>query len=244
MALLGIMSYFLFGSVFLKWVTRHGDEYVLPSLIGRKLSVVESSLNAAGFSVVVIDSQFVAGRAPYTILLQDPPSGTRIKRGRKIYLTITSATPPTVPFPMVREMPYEDAYRLLKETYGFQIGSVEYVTGKEPDIVLEARYKGKSIEHGTLIPKYSTIDLVVSRGYDERKVPFVSVVGLSLEEAIARLQMAGLSVGQIRYKPSPNLPPGQVYRQYPDKAPLDSLPAGTPVDIVVNSQPPAPLLSE
>ncbi|MEN3040009.1 MAG: PASTA domain-containing protein [Bacteroidia bacterium] len=225
-------------------MTRHGDEYLLPSLIGRKISVVQSSLEAAGFSPVVIDSQYVPDRPPHTVLLQEPPGGTRIKKGRKIYLTITSSTPPTVAFPRVQEMPYEEACRLLRETYGFQIGAVEYTMGKEPDIVVAAKYNGQVLEAGTLVPKYSRIDLVVSRGYGERKVPFISVVGLSLEEAVARLQMAGLSVGKIRYKPSPGIPPGQVYRQYPEKAPGDSLPVGMPIDIVVNSQPPASPESE
>lgn len=234
---LGMLSYLFFASVLLAWLTRQGEEYKLPSLVGRKLSSVKHALEAAGFPVVVIDSQYVPDRPPHTVLLQDPPAGTRVKKGRKIYLTVTSAVPPTVPFPRIQDMPYEEAHRLLRETYGFRIGSLEYKAGREPDIILEARYNGQVIQAGTPIPKYSTIDLVVSRGLSDQKVPFVSVVGLSLEEAVARIHAVGLSVGHIRYKPVPGVPPGQVYRQYPERMPVDSVPAGMAIDLVVNSQP-------
>lgn len=236
---LGVLSHLFFVSVLLSWVTRQGEEYKLPSLVGKRLSVVQSSLIAAGFSPVVIDSQYVPDKPAHIILLQDPPAGTPIKKGRKIYLTITSAVAPTVPFPRVQDMPYEEAHRLLKETYGFQIGAVEYQEGREPDIVLAAKYKGQVIKPGTMIPKHSRIDLVVSRGWSEVKVPLISVIGLSLEEAVAQIHAAGLAVGQIRYKPAPDIPPGQVYRQYPERTPHDSVPAGMPIDLVVNAEPPS-----
>lgn len=240
----GLLTHFLFVAVLLPWITRQGAEYVLPSLVGRNFLAVSRSLEAAGFEAVVIDSQYVPDKPPYVVLLQDPPSGTRIKKGRKVYLTITSAVPPTVPFPRVEDMPYEEAHRLLTETYKFRIGSVEYDYGREPDIVMAAKYKGQVIQPGTAVPKYSTIDLVVSRGMKEQKVPFVSVVGLSLEEAVARLNAVGLSVGKIRYKPNPDVPPGHVYRQYPERVPNDSLPIGTPIDLIVNGKAPSTSVEE
>ncbi|MCX8112224.1 MAG: PASTA domain-containing protein [Bacteroidia bacterium] len=240
LAVIGLLSYLFFTSVLLAWLTRQGAEYVLPSLVGRSLTAVERSLEAAGFSAVVIDSQYVPDQKPYTILLQDPPAGTRVKKGRKIYLTVASSTPPMVPFPRVQDLPYEEAYRLLRETYGFRVGSVEYAAGREPDVVLAAKHKGQTIKPGILVPKYSIIDLVVSRGWSDQKVPFISVVGLPLEEAVARLHAVGLNVGQIRYKPNPNIPLGQVYRQYPERMPADSVPAGMSIDLVVNSQPTSP----
>lgn len=241
---LGLLSYLFFISVLLPWLTRQGEEYKLPSLVGRPLATVQRSLDAAGFLPVVLDSQYVPDKPPHIVLLQDPPAGTRVKKGRKIYLTITSAVAPTVPFPRVQDMPYEEVHRLLRETYGFRVGAVEYQAGREPDIVLAAKYKGQVIQPGTMLPKYSTVDLVVSRGWSEAKAPFVSVVGLSLEEAVQRIHAAGLAVGQIRYRPAPNIPPGQVYRQYPERMPNDSVPVGMPIDLVVNAEAPSPSAEE
>ncbi|MCX7606191.1 MAG: PASTA domain-containing protein [Bacteroidia bacterium] len=234
----GVVSYFVFFSLFLPTLTRHGDEYLLPSLVGRSYASVVRSLETAGFSAVVIDSQYVPDKSPMTVLLQDPPPKTRIKRGRKIYLTVSSYVPPQVPLPRVQDLPYEQAYRLLKESYGFSIGEVIYVTGNVPDIVVEVRYQGRAVPAGTPVPKYASLALVVSRGLSEQKVPFVSVVGLPVEQAVAKLNAVGLAVGHIRYKPAPNTPLGHVYRQYPDRVPGDSLPMGMAIDLFVNSEPP------
>ncbi|RMF49182.1 MAG: PASTA domain-containing protein [Bacteroidetes bacterium] len=238
LAALGV-SYALFLTVLLPWLTRQGEEYRLPNLAGRPYPQVAQALAEAGFSPVLLDSQYVPETTPLTILLQDPPPNTRIKKGRKIYLTVASATPPQIPFPQVKELPYEQAHRLLRESYGFRIGDVIYVSGSVPDIVVGVRYAGKPIEAGQPIPRYATVDLVVSRGLSKEKVPFVSVVGLPIEEAVARINAAGLTVGHIRYKVHAGVPPGYVYRQYPDRVPGDSLPAGTAIDLFVNGQSPS-----
>jgi beta-lactam-binding protein with PASTA domain len=233
------LGYLLFFWVLLPLLTRHGEEYRLPSLIGHKYAAVSRSLEAEGFSAVIVDSQYVPDTPPMTILLQDPPPKTHIKKGRKIYLTVASATPPAIPLPRVKELPYEQAHRLLKESYGFRIRDVLYVAGDVPDIVVEVRYQGKPIEAGAPVPKYATLDLVVSRGLSTEKVPFISVVGLPLEQAVARLNAAGLAVGYIRYKPNPTAPKGHVYRQYPERVAGDSLPMGMAIDLFVNSEPPS-----
>ncbi|GIV23353.1 MAG: PASTA domain-containing protein [Bacteroidia bacterium] len=236
-----IVGWFLFFFLLLPAITRHGDEYVLPSLIGRNYHKVHEALEKAGFQPVVIDSQYVPNKAPWTILLQEPPPKSRVKKGRKLYLTVASSTPPQVPLPRVEELPYEQAYRLLRETYGFQLGEVVYVAGDVPDIVVEVRYEGRKVSAGAPVPKYAKLTLVVSRGLSDQKVPFVSVVGLPLEEAVAKLNSVGLSVGHIRYKPAPGVPTGYVYRQYPERVANDSLPMGLAIDLFVNGEPPKPV---
>lgn len=187
--------YSLFFILLLPIFTRQGHEYVLTSLIGRSYVSVQSALESAGFVVVVIDSQYVPDAKPNTILLQDPPPKTRIKKGRKIYLTVASHTPPQLPLPHVQDLPYEQAYRLLRESYGFRLGEVEYVAGDIPDIVKGVRYQGRLLKPGEPVPKYATLSLVISRGLSDQKVPFISVVGLSLEEAVSRLSAGGACCG-------------------------------------------------
>ena len=232
------LVYGLFFVLLLPRFTRQGEEYVLPSLTGRSYASVQRALESAGFVVSVIDSQYVPDADPNTVLLQDPPPKTRIKKGRKVYLTLASHTPPQLPLPHVQDLPYEQAYRLLRESYGFRVGEVEYVAGDIPDIVKGVRYQGRLLKPGEPVPKYATLSLIVSRGLSDQKVSFISVVGLPLEEAVSRLSAAGLSVGYIRYKPSPQAPPGHVYRQYPERVPGDSLPMGMAIDLFVNGEAP------
>ena len=241
--LIGAVTFFVGGwlvffFLLLPAVTRHGEEYVLPSLVGRDYHKVHAALEKAGFQPVVIDSQYVPDKAPWTILLQEPPPKSRVKKGRKLYFTVASSIPPQVPLPRVEELPYEQAYRLLRETYGFQVADVVYVAGEVPDMVVEVRYEGRKVSAGEPVPKYAKLTLVVSRGLSDQKVPFVSVVGLPLEEAVAKLNSVGLSVGHIRYKPAPGVPTGYVYRQYPERVASDSLPMGMAIDLFVSGEAP------
>jgi len=240
-AILGIGTaafYFLFFSVFLSLITRQGEEVVLADLSGKSYHRIRQLLEERGFVTEVIDSVYKPDTPPMVVIAQDPLPGTRIKKGRKIYLTLSSYTPPQVPFPRVEGLPYDQVHRLLTESYGFSVGEVLVVSGEVSDVVQEARYKGEPLMPGTLVPKYSRIDLVVVRSAGLGKVPLVKVVGLPLAEAMARLAEAGLSVGQIRYKPNPTYPAGIVFQQYPQKAPGDSLSRGYPVDLFVSGEPP------
>ncbi len=241
LAILGsgtLLGYFLFFNLVLAFLTRHGDEHVLGNLEGKPYLAVIEALERQGFSGQVIDSLYKPEARPGQILAQDPLPKTRIKKGRKVYLTIASSTAPQVPFPKVEGLPYEQAHRLLSESYGFTIGEVLTVAGEIPDLVVEARYQGEKLMAGSLVPRYSRIDLVITRGQTQDKVPLISVVGLSLQEAMARLAQVGLGIGQIRYKPNPRFPAGTVFQQYPQKAPGDSLARGYPIDLFVSGEPP------
>ena len=236
-----VAFYVVFFWVVLPFLTRQGEEVILADLTGKPYERVRVLLGERGFSVEVIDSIYKPDMPPMVVVGQDPLPGTRIKEGRKIYLTLSSYTPPQVPFPRVDGLPYDQVYRLLTESYGFSIGEVITVPGEVSDVVREARYKGERLQPGTLVPKYSRIDLVVVRSTGLDKVPLVKVVGLPLSEAMARLAAAGLSVGQIRYKPNPSYPPGIVFQQYPQKVPGDSVSRGYPVDLFVSGEPPKPV---
>lgn len=233
-----LLFYFLFFNVILAFLTRHGEEYTLGNLEGKPYQVVVEALESQGFRGQIMDSLYKPEARPGQILAQDPLPKTRIKKGRKVYLTIASSKAPQVPFPKVEGLPYEQARRLLTESYGFTIGEVLMVAGEVPDLVVEARYQGEKIMPGSLIPHYSQIDLVITRGSSGDKVLLISVVGLPLQEAMVRLAQAGLGVGQIRYRPNPRFPAGTVFQQYPQKAPGDSIARGYPIDLFVSGEVP------
>jgi beta-lactam-binding protein with PASTA domain len=233
--------YLVFFLVILPLFTHQGQEVILADLTGKPYLAVEAALERHGFVAEAMDSLYKPETPPLSVIAQDPLPGTRIKKGRKIYLTLSSHVPPSVPFPRVVGLPYEQVYRLLKESYGFSIGEVIPVRGEVSDVVQEAQMSGRTIAAGDLVPKYSRIDLVVTRSEGLGKVPLVKVVGLRLAEAIARLSEVGLAVGQIRYRPHPSYPAGVVFQQYPQKAPGDSLARGYPVDLFVSGEPPKPI---
>jgi beta-lactam-binding protein with PASTA domain len=86
----------------------------------------------------------------------------KIKKGRKIYLSITMMVPPQVEMPNLLDLSLRQAMNML-EANNLELGQVIYKPSKYPNAVLEQRYKGKIIQEGRKIPYQAKITLVVGK---------------------------------------------------------------------------------
>ncbi|WP_369385254.1 PASTA domain-containing protein [Jejuia pallidilutea] len=68
-----------------------------------------------------------------------------------------------VEVPDLRERTFRQAEPNL-EALGFKVGNITYVDNLGKDIVLQLKYKGKTINPGEKLPKTSKIDLVLGNG--------------------------------------------------------------------------------
>ena len=83
--LLLVISFFV-----LKIYTRHGQEYIVPDIEGKVVSEIEQMSEMKYFDLVVIDSIFKEDTPSGTILSQEPVADSKVKKGRKIYVTVSS----------------------------------------------------------------------------------------------------------------------------------------------------------
>ena len=149
----------------LQAITKHGQEYELPDFIGmtaQQLQDFEQDSNVCDFQLVVIDSVFVPDKKGGTVLTQDPASGSKVKKGRKVYLSIVALSMPKIEMPNLVDLSLRQAENML-QTNDLKRGQVIYKASKYPNAVLEQRYKGRIIEPGKLIPYQSEITLVVGK---------------------------------------------------------------------------------
>jgi len=148
---------------YLSSYTRHGDFITLQNLNKTKLSSAEALLKSEGLNYIIIDSVYVEDSPPGLVINQNPYSGAHVKKGRNIYLYVTSMLPPLVEMPNLRDKSLRQAKNLL-DNAGLKTGDVQFVTDPLPGFVLEQTYKGKQIEPGTKIPKGSVINMKVGKG--------------------------------------------------------------------------------
>jgi beta-lactam-binding protein with PASTA domain len=154
-----------FGSIafFLSKYTRHGEYIVLPNLTKTTLPAAEALLKSQELNYIIIDSVYVENSPPGIIINQNPYAGAHVKRGRNIYLYITSTLPPLVEMPNLIDKSLRQAKNLL-DNAGLKTGQVHLVIDPLPGSVLKQTYKGKPIDPGTKIPKGSVINLEVGKG--------------------------------------------------------------------------------
>ena len=155
----------------LKIYTRHDQYYIVPDYTGQKIDEVISGKEASIFNFVVIDSVFDLNSVKETVIRQDPYPDSKVKKNRKIYLTIVSSIPEKTSMPDLKFLTLRQAINTL-ESCGLKTGRIYYIPTFDADAVQQQSYKGKIILAGTHLDKGSSIDLTVgigSKGQAEAK---------------------------------------------------------------------------
>ncbi|MFJ8843519.1 Stk1 family PASTA domain-containing Ser/Thr kinase [Streptomyces cyaneofuscatus] len=164
----------------------------VPDVLEKSEDGARKALEDKGFTVNVtaVESEKTEG----TVITQKPDGGTEAEDGSEV--TITVAKKETVPMPDVRNRSYAEAVDQLNQI-GFTNVSQTDVDSEEPkDVVVEQTPQpGK-------YAKDTQIVLKVSKGPAEPPAPETTQVppiqGMTLGEAKAKLQEAGLQVGNVQ----------------------------------------------
>ena len=147
--------------------TRHGTEVVMPNFIGMdSQELLKKEDISKDYIIVISDYLFDRKTPPGTVLKQDPHVGEMVKKGRKVYLTVASDTPPKVMMPQLQDVSLRQAEIMLK-AIGLELGTVILKPSPYENVVLDQLYKGRNIFPGTLISAGETITLVVGKDTED-----------------------------------------------------------------------------
>lgn len=142
--------------------TRHGEEITVPDIQGKSMTEVEKILTENGLKVLIFDSAFVDGAQPETVMMQNPAPGDKVKKDRKIYLSITSKYPTLVEMPNLTNMTLKNAHLQLAQV-GLKLGDTVSVDDRF-ELILKQSIKGKTVAPGSQVAKFSKVDLVIGNG--------------------------------------------------------------------------------
>lgn len=188
--------------------THHGEERELPDVTERSFEDAREILESKGFTIVKEGEKFDATYPESTVIFQNPSAFSRVKRGRRIYVTL-SAGEKLIPVPRVIGMSERDAEFSLRHA-GLQLGEVfyEYHSYHLNGVVFQ-----QSIDPEIEAVEDTPIDITVSMGRAPDQFIVPDVTGKSLDMAKRMLRRAGLSVGNLSYEVEPDLVPDTVIRQ-------------------------------
>lgn len=229
--------FFGFFFVYLPWSTNHGETITVPNLKGLTIEEMEDLLSERNLNYEVSDCTFVAGAKPLTVLSQYPLTNSKVKEGRKIYLTINSETPPQIKLPQLNGLSVRSAEQQLLIS-GLLKGNLKYVNDIRINEVIEVEYQGKKIESGTLISKGSKVDLVIGNGTGDVEMEVPDLVGKPFDEVKILLAGMQLQVGSVIYESESDQPAGTVTKQNCTTCSNDKIHAGETIDLWVAGTPP------
>ncbi len=152
--------------ILLKSYTRHGREVDMPNFVGQNSNALIDTLLPSDYIVVITDEVYDKSMESGTIIKQNPEAGEKVKKGRKVYLTVATSEPPTVIMPELRDVSQRQA-EIMLGALGLELEGVILKPSPYENAVLEQLHNGRAIAAGTQIKMGDKITLVVGRDINE-----------------------------------------------------------------------------
>lgn len=179
----------------LKGYTYHGEAITLPDYSGYSINKPDSIDDLNNFTFIVTDSVFDPSKTSGTVIAQNPLANSKVKRNRKIYVTIVAHMAEMVRMPNLVDLSLRQSLVRL-EMAGLKVNSLHYIPDFAQNAVLDQLYEGVTIAPDSLIQINSKIDLVLGKGYYTQKLLMPFLIGLSKEEAEKKIFEASFNLGE------------------------------------------------
>ncbi|MDR0733762.1 MAG: PASTA domain-containing protein [Dysgonamonadaceae bacterium] len=150
-------------SIWLNVYTRHGESVEIPNVKTMSPEAAQPFFEARKLSYRVIDSTYNEAFVPGTIIETIPPAGSKVKKGRTIYLRINSHSAGTVLLPDLVDLSQRQAVSMLK-SLGLEKIQIEWVPENYRDLVVGVEYRGALLQAGDKVPVSATVTLLVGSG--------------------------------------------------------------------------------
>lgn len=231
---LGILITLIFFNIYLPGKTNHGETITVPDVVGIHYDDLDEYLIKRNLRFEITqDSSYSADYEPLAVLRQVPLPNSKVKEGRKIYLTLNTNTPPKVRMPNLVDTSIKNAQIVLK-SFDLRLGSVEYTPDEIFGTVLKQKIDGREVLANEMVPKGSVVDIVSGDGLGIITLLSPNLTELDEEDAQIAIVGSGLQVGSVRYDKdgtyvvietneegeeeeiTKQVAPGAVFRQWPE----------------------------
>jgi len=206
------------------------DDGILPNVVGKTFENASAILQKAGFPAQQGEMRYHKKIAANVVLQEDPPAGSRQKRGTAVVLAL-SAGQKSAEVPVTSNMSQQQA-RIAIENTGLTMGNVTEQLSDQPRGLVVA----SSPPAGTKLDLPGSVDIVLSKGPATIQVP--DLYGRTVGEARSMIEQLGLRIAGISRDTSSLQPENTIIRQLP--AAGQTVSAGGPVSLTVSHFPPPP----
>ncbi|MDR1632150.1 MAG: PASTA domain-containing protein [Dysgonamonadaceae bacterium] len=155
-------------SIWLNVYTNHGESVEIPNVKSMKLDAAQPIFEAKELSCQVIDSTYNKTVSPGTIIETIPPIGSKVKKGRTIYIRLNSYSAGMISIPddfwnsKSKNLSPRRATTMLKAS---GLGKIEIKWVQDHrDLVVGLEYQGRQLQIGDKVPDNATVTLLVGSG--------------------------------------------------------------------------------
>lgn len=179
-------------------ITQHGKEITVPDFTNMSFREALETGQRAGVRVEVTDSVYVRRMQRGAVFTQNPVAGSRVKKGRRVLLTINAVVPRKVTMPSLVGYSMRQAKAELSSR-GLYLGRLIYVSDIATNNVLRQLYRDHEIKPGTQVESGAAIDLVVGLNSEDSRTYAPNVVGLKYLRAVDAVHDNSLNVTKLNF---------------------------------------------
>lgn len=184
--------------IWLNIYTRHGQARPVPDFYGLTIEEAAKLAKKSRLRYVVLDSVFTTVVSKGSVVEQNPKPGFKVKKTRRIALTINAFNPEMVGVPNLIGLSKKQALLQLQSS-GLETGKLNYRADLSVDFVLDQLHNGKPIASGDSIQKGSVIDLVLGKGLSNQRTLVPNLIGLNLASAKNTILFSSFNLGAFQY---------------------------------------------
>ena len=143
--------------------THHNKAIVIPDVKGLLIADASAFLENKALRYEVIDSVYTKDVKPGAIVDIIPAIGSKVKKGRILYITINAHTVQMAAIPHIKDFSLRQGEAQI-HAQGFTSVAIKYVPGPYRDLIIGVELRGKELNPGELVPLTSELVLKVGNG--------------------------------------------------------------------------------
>jgi beta-lactam-binding protein with PASTA domain len=217
--------------------TKHGEETPVPNVMNLSMQQAIKQLDDSGLSYEIDSGTYNPAYKPFQVLKVFPKAGAHVKNGRTVLLKVNPRSYAPVQVPDILDTYMGLAFTKLEQV-GLKVGDTLYEPSVQKDAVIRMMFNGSTIKPGTLLKRFSTIDIVIGSG-PRRNISVPNVVGLTVAEAKAIIASNLFEIGLVEHEDGKSDDSDIVYYQDPSGGDLRD--QGMQVDLWASKKTPAEL---
>jgi beta-lactam-binding protein with PASTA domain len=176
--------------------TRHGDDTMVPNIVGLELDEAGDSLERCGLRIEQVGEKYDPNRPAGTVIFQTPDADSKVKKNRFVKVTVSRGGETAIVPDLAGKSLTEAELRL--DEWGLRLGDITYdSTGAVGPNCVIATFP----QAGSKVPAGMIINLVVNHFQTVDSVIVPELIGKNLAEAKKTIERNGLELDKV-LKPS------------------------------------------
>jgi serine/threonine-protein kinase len=214
----------------LTYIIKSEDTVIVPNLVGKDVVSALELLTDLELNTKVSGSEYSHQFPKNHVTFQEPEAGSEIKKDRDVRIMISKGTR-NILMPKLIALSEQQA-RMIMDENGISRGHLSQTFNP---VIAKDQIMAQVPAPGVMITRGASVDILVSMGVRVAELKMPDLSGLTLDEAVFKVEKTNLAVGAIQSQFIKQKPRNIVIRQEPlaGYRVLES----SPVHLVINRPP-------